>query len=617
MRDTAGASGATGGHEPAGARSVGVLGASGYAGAELLRLLARHPDLEVSWAAGDSTAGQPLAARYPCLAAAYGELTFCSVEEGLDKGADAVFMALPHGRSAAVASSALAVADLVVDLSADFRLRDPAAYPAWYGAEHPSPEELGSWPYGLPELHREELRGATKVAVPGCYPTAALRALAQGRQPVRAGERERHPLRRGPPPPHPGDRAGARPRRAPAAGGGVRSTPGADRPGAARHLLRDARARRRRSRAGRLPGRCLFRRAVRRSGRSGGPRRHRGRLAVHASRRHDQPGAGRGRGRPGGAVRQPGARPARDRRPRPRPARAMSAPGAHVDRGLGVTAAAGFTAAGAACGIKPSGGLDLALVVGRPGTIAAGTFTTNQVVAAPVVWSRRRLAASADARVVVVNSGNANACTGEAGEAAVLATVRHAAAEVGCAPEQVLACSTGVIGLPLEVDKLTHGIAKAARDLGRAGGEAAAEAIRTTDTVSKQAGVVFGGVTVAGMAKGAAMLAPALDPAGQMLADAEGGTKVFSVHVGGAGTVEAACAVARRVADSPLVKTAVYGGDPNWGRILQAAGADASAAFAAREVEVRLHLGGTGPWACVRAADLTPEYVRLNSEHTT
>src|SRR6266542_3202969 len=178
MRDTAGASGATGGHEPAGARSVGVLGASGYAGAELLRLLARHPDLEVSWAAGDSTAGQPLAARYPGLAAAYGELTFCSVEEGLDKGADAVFMALPHGRSAAVASSALAVADLVVDLSADFRLRDPAAYPAWYGAEHPSPEELGSWPYGLPELHREELRGATRVAVPGCYPTAALLALA-------------------------------------------------------------------------------------------------------------------------------------------------------------------------------------------------------------------------------------------------------------------------------------------------------------------------------------------------------------------------------------------------------------------------------------------------------
>jgi glutamate N-acetyltransferase/amino-acid N-acetyltransferase len=419
-----------------------------------------------------------------------------------------------------------------------------------------------------------------------------------------------------------------------------------------------------------------------------------------------------------------------------------------VDRGLGVSAADGFTAAGVACGIKPSGAPDLAVVAGRPGTIAAGTFTTNQVVAAPVVWSRARLAVSADARVVVINAGNANACTGAAGEKAVLATVRRAAAELSCRPEQVLVCSTGVIGVPLEVDKVADGVAKAVRDLGR-DGEAAAEAIRTTDTVPKQAGVIVDGVTVGGMAKGAAMLAPALaaphatmiavlttdavvepaalraavteaseasfnritvdgaqstndtvlllasgasgvrphaddlagavhavcyDLAGQMLADAEGGSKVIGVHVGGAGTVAAACAVARRVADSPLVKAAVYGGDPNWGRILQAAGcagvafdpsrvrlevrggpgaagiepppppapgpdgypawqdppervvlvrdgaptgADARAALAAREVEVRLHLGGPGPWACVRTADLTPEYVRLNSEYTT
>jgi glutamate N-acetyltransferase/amino-acid N-acetyltransferase len=151
------------------------------------------------------------------------------------------------------------------------------------------------------------------------------------------------------------------------------------------------------------------------------------------------------------------------------------------------------------------------------------------------------------------------------------------------------------------------------------------------------------------------------DLAGQMLADAEGGTKVVSVQVGGAGSVAAALAVARRVADSPLVKTAVYGGDPNWGRVLQAAGtagvgfnpglvrlevaggpgaagigaaagplervqlvdrgrptgADATAAMAAREIEFRLHLGGTGPWAEIRTSDLTPEYVRLNSEYTT
>src|SRR6266567_6800774 len=375
-------------------------------------------------------------------------------------------------------------------------------------------------------------------------------------------------------------------------------------------------------------------------------------LAVDASGGHHQPGAGRrhrrcphrqggrgrrhrqpgqGRRRPGAAVRQPGARPAGDGRPRAGAAGTMSVRLQPVDRSLGVTAAAGFAAAGATCGIKPSGGLDLALVVGRPGTIAAGTFTTNQVVAAPVVWSRRRLAASADARVVVINSGNANACTGPAGDEAVLASVRRAAAELGCEPEQVLACSTGVIGVPLEVAKLTDGIAKAARDLGPDGGQAAAEAIRTTDTVSKQAGVVADRVTVGGMAKGAAMLAPALalawppnagpphatmiavlttdavaeprvlrgvladacessfnlvtvdgaqstndtvlllasgasgarpyadelaeavqavchDLAGQMLADAEGGTKVFAVRVGGAGTVDAAVAVASRVA---------------------------------------------------------------------
>ena len=413
--------------------------------------------------------------------------------------------------------------------------------------------------------------------------------------------------------------------------------------------------------------------------------------------------------------------------------------GGRVDRRLGVTAAAGFGAAGAACGLKPSGAPDLALVVGDPGTVAAGVFTTNQVVAAPVVWSRDRLAGSADARVVVLNSGNANACTGPAGEAAVRATVERAAAELGCRAEQVLVCSTGVIGVPLDVGRVVDGVGKAAAGLDRSGsgGLAAAEAILTTDTVVKQAGTrVVGGATVGGMAKGAAMLAPELalphatmlavvstdavvepealrtalgaaaeatfnritvdgaqstndtvlllasgasgarpdpgdlaaavqaichDLAGQLLADAEGGTKVVSVQVGGAGGVEAAQAVARRVADSPLVKTAVYGGDPNWGRVLQAAGtagvgfdpglvrlevaggpgmagieapagppervllvdrgrptgADAGAAMACREIELRLHLGGPGPWAEVRTSDLTPEYVRLNSEYTT
>jgi len=184
-----------------------------------------------------------------------------------------------------------------------------------------------------------------------------------------------------------------------------------------------------------------------------------------------------------------------------------------VDRRLGVTAAAGFGATGVACGLKPAARPDLALVVGDPGTVAAGVFTTNLVVAAPVVWSRARLAASADARVVVLNAGNANACTGPAGDAAVLATAQRAAAELGCRPEQVLVCSTGVIGVPLDVAKVAEGVAKAAVSLDRSGGQAAAEAILTTDNAAKQAGVrVPGGATVAGMAKGAAMLAPALAP---------------------------------------------------------------------------------------------------------
>src|SRR5918996_6155203 len=158
--------------------TVGVLGPPGSAGAGLLRLLARHPRLEVAWAAGDQAAALPLHARYPGLRAAYRELAFCSVDEGLDKGADVLFCALPHGRAAELAGRALGAAGLVVDLSADFRLRDPGAYPIWYGSEHRFPDQLGAWPYGLPELHREQLRGASRVAVPGCYPTAALLALA-------------------------------------------------------------------------------------------------------------------------------------------------------------------------------------------------------------------------------------------------------------------------------------------------------------------------------------------------------------------------------------------------------------------------------------------------------
>jgi N-acetyl-gamma-glutamyl-phosphate reductase len=158
--------------------TVGILGGSGYAGGELLRLLARHPHLRVVWAAADSAAGRPVTDRYPGLAATYGALTYCTADEGLAKGADVLFLALPHGQAAQLTARVRDAAGLMVDLSADFRLHDPGAYPAWYGAAHPAPEQLGGWPYGLPELHRDELRRATRIAVPGCYPTAALLALA-------------------------------------------------------------------------------------------------------------------------------------------------------------------------------------------------------------------------------------------------------------------------------------------------------------------------------------------------------------------------------------------------------------------------------------------------------
>jgi glutamate N-acetyltransferase/amino-acid N-acetyltransferase len=409
---------------------------------------------------------------------------------------------------------------------------------------------------------------------------------------------------------------------------------------------------------------------------------------------------------------------------------------ASVDRSLGVTAPAGFSAAGVGCGIKESGNPDLALVAAAGGTVAAGTFTTNLVVAAPVIWSRDRLAASPTARAVVLNAGNANACTGPDGQADAAAMASLTAAELGCRPDEVLVCSTGVIGVPLPMDRVAEGIRKAAGTLSPEGGPAAAEAILTTDTRTKQAGIrLESGVTFGAMAKGAAMLAPAMiladgpphatmlavvttdavaepptlrsalgsavgesfnritvdgsqstndtvlvlasgasgvtlppgelrsaltavcaDLAGQMLGDAEGGTKVFTVTVRGAPDADSALAVARRVADSPLVKAAVHGGDPNWGRVLQAAGtagvvfdperarltltgppgsgatpvllvdggvptgadeAEAAALMGGDQCSFLLDLGGPGPAVSIHGCDLTPEYVHLNADYTT
>ncbi|HXX88929.1 MAG TPA: N-acetyl-gamma-glutamyl-phosphate reductase [Acidimicrobiales bacterium] len=157
---------------------VGVVGASGYAGAELLRLCAGHPDLDVVVAGADSQAGEAVGSLYPSLAGAYPSLAFAKVGPDELHGLDVVFLALPHGESATLVPALLGRVGAVVDLSADFRLRDPAAYRDWYGLDHPCPELLADFAYGLPELFGGALAGATRIAAPGCYPTAAALALA-------------------------------------------------------------------------------------------------------------------------------------------------------------------------------------------------------------------------------------------------------------------------------------------------------------------------------------------------------------------------------------------------------------------------------------------------------
>ncbi len=157
---------------------VGIIGASGFTGAELLRLCAGHPDLTVALATGDSQAGSTVAGLYPSLAAAYPDLVFQTYDPADVEGLDLVFLGLPHGASQAIVPDLLKRVPHVVDLAADFRLKDPAMYPRWYGDEHAAPELLEQFVYGLPELFRDDLAGAAAVAVPGCYPTAANLALA-------------------------------------------------------------------------------------------------------------------------------------------------------------------------------------------------------------------------------------------------------------------------------------------------------------------------------------------------------------------------------------------------------------------------------------------------------
>jgi len=158
-------------------RTAAVIGASGYTGVELLRLLAGHPGLEVRYATGDSQAGSLAATLYPSLAAAYPSLVLEELDVERAAACDVVFLCLPHEASLALVPSLYGRVPLVVDLSAAFRLRDIAAYPRWYGFEHSSPDLVEHAVYGLPEFERGRLAGARLVATPGCYVTAASLAL--------------------------------------------------------------------------------------------------------------------------------------------------------------------------------------------------------------------------------------------------------------------------------------------------------------------------------------------------------------------------------------------------------------------------------------------------------
>lgn len=331
---------------------------------------------------------------------------------------------------------------------------------------------------------------------------------------------------------------------------------------------------------------------------------------------------------------------------------------------MSVTAAQGFTAAGIAAGIKSNGNPDLALVVNNgPRLAAAGVFTSNRVKAAPVLWSEQVLKGG-QVSAVVLNSGGANACTGPQGFQDTHATAEKAATVLGLNAGEVAVASTGLIGLLLPMDKLLPGVETAAAQLSEDGGEKAAIAIKTTDTVHKTAVTRGDGWTVGGMAKGAGMLAPGLatmlvvlttdadldsaaldgalraatrvtfdrvdsdgcmstndtvlllasgasgvtpaaaafaeavravcdDLGRQLIGDAEGASKDIRIDVVGAATEADAVEVGRSIARNNLLKCAIHGEDPNWGRVLSAIGTT-SAAFEPDQLNVAIN----GVWVC-------------------
>ncbi|MET7658081.1 bifunctional glutamate N-acetyltransferase/amino-acid acetyltransferase ArgJ [Streptomyces sp. NPDC055059] len=331
---------------------------------------------------------------------------------------------------------------------------------------------------------------------------------------------------------------------------------------------------------------------------------------------------------------------------------------------MSVTAAKGFTAAGIAAGIKQNGNPDLALVVNSgPRLAAAGVFTSNRVKAAPVLWSEQVLKGGI-VSAVVLNSGGANACTGPKGFQDTHATAEKVAEALGLNAGEVAVASTGLIGELLPMDKLLPGVDTAVAQLGPHGGEKAAVAIKTTDSVHKTAVFEGDGWTVGGMAKGAGMLAPGLatmlvvlttdadleadvldkalrdatkvtfdrvdsdgcmstndtvlllasgaaevtpecaefaeavrtvcdDLGRQLIGDAEGASKDIRVDVINAASEDDAVEVGRSIARNNLLKCAIHGEDPNWGRVLSAIGTT-SAAFEPDQLNVAIN----GVWVC-------------------
>jgi glutamate N-acetyltransferase/amino-acid N-acetyltransferase len=358
---------------------------------------------------------------------------------------------------------------------------------------------------------------------------------------------------------------------------------------------------------------------------------------------------------------------------------------------MSVTAPLGFRAAGVTAGLKPSSQPDVAVVLNDgPSRAAAAVFTTNRVQAAPVTWTRQ-VVKGGRVKAVVLNSGGANACTGPAGFQDTHATAEHLAAaiealsaeEVGAG--EIAVCSTGLIGERLPMDKLLPGVSAAVAEASRAGGLAAADAIRTTDTVVKIAFRRPDGYSIGGMAKGAAMLAPGLatmlcvlttdadldpaqldaalrtatattfdrldtdgcmstndtvllmasgasgvvpdkteftltltevcaDLARQMQLDAEGANKMITIEVVGAASEADAVTVGRSVARNNLLKCALGGEDPNWGRVLSAVGTT-NAVFQPDRLNVAIN----GIWVCRHGApgderskvDLKPKDVTI------